>query len=233
MRAFITGDYHRNFTELKSFCKFLKTTTDDVLIVLGDVGANHFLDDELDPIAKKFLSKQPITYILLRGNHDARPSAVKNMKQVYNETFDCVFWHEEEYPNLWYIEYGEFKLGNKKCLAISGAYSVDKYYRLRNDLIWFEDEQPTEEEKTAILRLATGKEYDYVFTHTCPVDYEPIHLFLSVVDQEKVEKDTEVFLQKVYDSITFDKWYCGHYHSDETLRGGIELLYNEYKELEI
>lgn len=33
-------------------------------------------------------------------------------------------------------------------LVIGGAYSVDKYYRLENDLLWFADEQPSAEIKT-------------------------------------------------------------------------------------
>ena len=32
----------------------------------------------------------------------------------------------------------------KKVMPIGGAYSIDKYYRIRNGLPWFETEQPDE-----------------------------------------------------------------------------------------
>ena len=40
-----------------------------------------------------------------------------------------------------------------KALVIPGAYSVDKYYRIKNNWSWFENEQLNEQERENCLRL--------------------------------------------------------------------------------
>ncbi len=54
-------------------------------------------------------------------------------------------------------------------LVIGGAYSVDKYYRLENDLLWFADEQPSAEIKTYVEDQITKNRIDIVLSHTCPI----------------------------------------------------------------
>lgn len=49
---YITGDKHGKFTSVKNFCTTFNTTINDILIILGDVGLNYFLD-ERDSIQKK------------------------------------------------------------------------------------------------------------------------------------------------------------------------------------
>ena len=52
---------------------------------------------------------------------------------------------EEQYPNILFAKDGEiYNFHGKKVMPIGGAYSVDKYYRIRNGLSWFESEQPDE-----------------------------------------------------------------------------------------
>ena len=43
-----------------------------------------------------------------------------------------------------------FIMDGTKHLVIGGAYSVDKYYRLENNLLWFADEQPSAEIKAYV-----------------------------------------------------------------------------------
>ena len=42
---YITGDLHRDFTRVFAFARKKQTTKEDILIVLGDVGINYYLDD--------------------------------------------------------------------------------------------------------------------------------------------------------------------------------------------
>lgn len=44
---YITGDTHGNFEHIESFCKRMDTSTDDILIILGDAGIN-FYGEEYD-----------------------------------------------------------------------------------------------------------------------------------------------------------------------------------------
>lgn len=69
MKYYITGDCHRHFRKVEFFCRHHGTTREDVLILLGDVGINFFLDDS-DKKLKEELSKLPITLFCVHGNHD-------------------------------------------------------------------------------------------------------------------------------------------------------------------
>lgn len=230
-KIMVKGDYHAQFQGLKEFLKENNTTTDDLLICLGDVGINYNLDFH-DDERKKFLSKLPVTFLMLRGNHEARPENVLTMKKVYDERFRCEVYTESQYPNIFYINCGEFYLNDMRCLAISGAYSVDKPYRLMMGWNWFPDEQPTEDEKVSVRRIVDkNPTFNYVFTHTAPLSKEPTQFFLPNIDQSKVDKSTEIFLEEIYQKIDKDNlklWYLGHYHHDTWLGGGVRMLYQEY-----
>ena len=227
----VKGDYHAQFQGLKEFLQDNQTTRDDLLICLGDVGVNYNLDFH-DEERKKFLSKLPITFLMLRGNHETRPENVLAMQKIYDERFQCEVYTEPQYPNIYYINCGEFYLNDMRCLAISGAYSVDKPYRLMMGWNWFPDEQPTEDEKDMVRETVNENPvFDYVFSHTAPLSKEPTHLFLSNINQSKVDKSTENFLEEIYQTIdrgALKLWYIGHYHADEWLGGGVRMLYHDY-----
>ena len=44
MHFYITGDTHRSFDRIEDFCYEYETTTEDVMIILGDAGINYWLD---------------------------------------------------------------------------------------------------------------------------------------------------------------------------------------------
>ena len=75
-----------------------------------------------------------------------------------------------------------------------------------------------------------GWEVDIVLSHTCPVNVEPRHLFLSMIDQSTVDKSMENYLQYIADNLKFKKWYFGHFHANRVLCNA-EILYEEIKEL--
>lgn len=87
-------------------------------------------------------------------------------------------------------------------------------------------------------RLATlvcrNNSFDYILSHTAPLNYEPRYLFLSIIDQSTVDKSMENYLQWIYDNIDKEYltlWGCGHYHSDTWLSEKIRLFYNDIVEL--
>lgn len=50
-------------------------------------------------------------------------------------------YYEPEYPNILFAKDGEiYDFDGKKAIAIGGAYSCDKEYRLLTGLPWFQDE---------------------------------------------------------------------------------------------
>lgn len=229
---YITGDCHGQFMHILEFCKEHNTTTNDVLIILGDVGLNYYGENSTrDIVAKKFVSRLPITLFCIRGNHEFRPTALQD---AYISTyFHGRVIRENKYPNIIYALDGvEYLMNDKRCLVIGGAYSVDKYYRLEHGWNWFANEQLDTTEKRSIIQKLNhshNKQFDYVLTHTCPERYIPREWFLPMVDQSTVDNSMETFLDDVSNIIDYKKWYCGHYHGEKTI-DNVEFLYNSIKE---
>ena len=78
--------------------------------------------------------------------------------------------------------------------------------------------------------------FEYIFTHTAPISFEPTWLFLPWINQSEVDKSMEIFLQDIYEEIkdkkSFKKWFFGHYHADCKISEKVSILYNDFIELE-
>lgn len=196
------------------------------LIILGDAGLNYYLSKH-DWKNKYRVSKHGFTLYCLRGNHEARAASVKDMQKVWDENVHGYVWMEEQFPLIRYFEdtFGEYEIDGFKVLTIGGAYSVDKWYRLQMGWHWFADEQLTAEEMAACEKVVVGKEYDFVFTHTCPINWEPNDLFIAGIDQSKVDKTTEVWLGALKDKFKWTNWLFGHYHADRIEKPHVEQFY--------
>lgn len=220
---YITGDTHAHFERVVDFCEKMKTTKDDILIILGDAGINYYKGKK-DNLLKKYLSELPITLFCIHGNHEMRPNKIETYKLV--DFKGGKVWIEEEYPNLLFAKDGEiFNFENQgvtyKTIVIGGAYSVDKYYRLMRGWSWFPDEQPNKEIKDFVEKQLEDRnwEIDIVLSHTCPKYYEPTEWFLNGLDQNTVDKSTEIWLDSIFERLNFKKWYCGHYHGSKKIDG--------------
>jgi 3-oxoacid CoA-transferase subunit A len=226
---FITGDTHGDFDRIIDFCSRLETTLEDIIIVLGDCAINYY-GGKKDKRLKSELSKLHVTIFNIHGNHEQRPQNIPTYKETY--------WHggtvyiEQDYPNLLFAKDGEiYDLGNKKCIVIGGAYSVDKYYRLKNHWGWWPDEQPSDLIKASVERQLDRChwEMDVVLTHTCPLKYEPRETFIQGIDQSTVDNSTEVWLDHIEENLHYSKWYCGHYHTSKSI-DRMQFMFEDIKE---
>ena len=227
--VYITGDTHRDFRRLVFFEYSYNTTKDDILIILGDAGINYYGKEDIK--IKKLLSDFSITLFCVHGNHEQRPETISSYKE--KEFNGGTVYYEEEFPNLLFAKDGEtYNFDGKKVLVIGGAYSVDKEIRILNDLGWWEDEQPSLETKEKVLKMFDeGIEVDVVLSHTCPYKYLPYEVFLEGVDQSKVDKSTEEFLDIVEEKLNYKKWYCGHYHTEKVV-DKLEFMFESIKEFD-
>ena len=147
---YYTGDIHGSAKGIIAFAQHYELTESDIIVILGDVGANYY-GNRRDWYCKDALAKIKPTVFCIHGNHERRPDTLAGYKQ--KEWNGGLVWYEDEYPNLLFARDGDiFTMEGTRHLVIGGAYSVDKYYRLENDLLWFADEQPSAEIKTFALR---------------------------------------------------------------------------------
>ena len=220
---YITGDTHRKFKRIKEF-PFEKG---DMLIILGDAGINFTLDMH-DVILKEKLKKLNVTLFCIRGNHEERPENIDTYQEI--ELFGGKVFIEPNYPNLIFAKDGEiYNIGDYKVLVIGGAYSVDKYYRELYGFRWFKDEQLSQEEMINIYNKIKSNNFDIVLTHTCPFKYIPTEEFIPDLDQSTVDNTMEYFFDQVEESITYDKWYCGHFHTDKR-KEKIRFMFHDIEE---
>ena len=218
----IENFYRRNNSHVKKFSQ-----NKDVLILLGDFGGNYYLDKR-DNKFKEKLKNYGLTYFIIRGNHEERASvcALNNPDLWHAETFfDNIVYVENKFPYIKYAldEPALYKINDYKTLVIPGAYSIDKYYRLKKGWNWFSDEQLSPEEMDTGRRLVEeNNTVDLVLSHTCPISYEPKDLFLPSIDQSMVDKTMEMYLGEIEYKLKYTLWLWGHFHS-------YRIYYSNYK----
>lgn len=220
MSVYVMGDIHGSVEPIKAFLKRLphKPTKDDVLILLGDVGFNYFLDGR-DDMVKTEANSLGIKLFCIRGNHEERVENVAAMPHLrfrMDTIFDALAYVEEDYPNIYYaIDFPcIYTILGKSTLVLPGAYSADKFIRLASGKKWFPQEQMDEED----MRLAEeivkirGDEIELIMSHTCPISYEPSDLFWSGIDQSMVDKTMERFFDSLERKLNYKLWTFGHFH---------------------
>ena len=231
MAAYITGDIHRSTARLAMFCEEHMLTTEDIIVLLGDVGSNYYLDQRDIPV-KEALCQLGVQLLCIHGNHEERPEVIESYHEVQ--------WHggtvyvEDAFPNLLFAKDGEvYDLAGHNCIAIGGAYSPDKEIRLLRGWKWFPDEQPSDAIKARVEKKLEHLSWkvDAVLTHTCPESYIPVEALLSGIDQSTVDSGTEEWLGKLEKKLDYHTWYCGHFHCDASI-GKVHFLYNDWKKLE-
>lgn len=223
---YITGDIHGSINRILETVGAYHTTRNDLLIILGDIGFNYYLDKR-DANIKQQVAELPITLLCIHGNHEERPENIKTYQQL--EFCGDTAYYEPKYSNIIFAKDGSiYNLNGSKCLVLGGAYSVDKLYRLARGRQWFASEQITDIRKAEIEQVLAEHDWcvDYVFTHTCPYKVRPVHLFLRSIDQTKVDSTMEVWLQKIADKLKFKHWYFGHYHGNWNI-GKYTMFYTD------
>jgi len=72
-----------------------------------------------------------------------------------------------------------------------------------------------------------GWQVDIVLSHTCPLRYEPREAFLDGIDQAKVDKSTELWLDEIEARLQYRRWYCGHHHTTKRI-DRLQFMYKDY-----
>ena len=225
--VYLTGDPHGRFDRVEAFCRRQEVEKGNTFIILGDVGLNYF-GDYRDEEKKAQLATLPCTFFCLHGNHEQRPSTLIGYQVC--EYHGGKVWVEPQYPNIVFAIDGEiYDFCGHSCLVIGGAYSVDKWYRLARGFHWWPDEQPSPEVRNKVESVLDQRcwQVDIVLTHTCPLKYEPREVFLQGLDQSTVDKSTEIWLDEIESKLQYERWYCGHYHTEKQI-DKIRFMFEDY-----
>lgn len=237
----VRGDCHGNFTWIDNINNYKPNET--AIIILGDVGLNFYLNKYDDKI-KKWVNGRGYCIYCLHGNHEARPTDIRDIEYRFDEEVDNYIWIEPQYGNIRYLVDGYvYQFGYYKCLCIGGAYSVDKWYRLARGGFseetniskktgWFSNEQLTHDEMSSIQQDIYKIKVDFVFTHTCPLSFQPTDLFLGFIDQSKVDNSMEYWMEQIKDTFEWKVWCFGHYHRDRLERPHVEQYFNDIENLD-
>ena len=237
MNYYLVGDCHGNFSRFYDFTKNINSK-DCCFICLGDFGANYYLN-KTDYKNKEKLNSLGSQFYIVRGNHEQRPSLIPTIQWAYNEEVKGIIGTEPEFPNIHYFkdDVSEYTINGYKCLIIPGAFSVDGEYRRQRALSngwcgWFPDEQLSPQEMIDGVWLCSGKTYDFVLSHTCPLSWMPYDLFLPMIDQSKVDYSMENYLDGIRKIIDFKLWCFAHYHCDRLERPNAQMFFQEVESMD-
>ena len=150
----------------------------------------------------------PITLLCIHGNHERRPTAGLGYERA--RRFGGEVMVQPEFPNQLFALDGEvYELDGQSCIAIGGAYSIDKEYRLMRGGGW---------------------QADIVLSHTTPLSLEPREAFLPFIDQRTVDTSTEEWLDSIERRLDYKRWYAGRFHTVKET-GKLRLMYQDYAKL--
>jgi predicted MPP superfamily phosphohydrolase len=229
--VYVTGDMHGDIERLydKSIRKLKKN---DVLIVCGDFGY-IFYGGEKDAKKLEDLSKKPYTILFCDGNHENF-----DRLESYPVVDYCGGKAHKIAENVYHLIRGEiFEIEGKKVLAFGGAFSTDRSSRAEGYTYWRRELANDDDKLNAIKNLEKANmQCDIVITHTAPTYiigciYQDPELReqtgLTRPDPAPEEKWHDEFLNWIFESVKFDKWYFGHWHIDAALTENVTAVFEK------
>ena len=224
MSFIIAGDTHCTL-DIAKLVNFFEDhegeyTSDDYLIILGDVGVCGFVASE-EARARSIIRDFPVTTLFVDGNHE-------NFEQLNSYAVDI--WNGGKVhfveSNMIHLMRGQvFDIDGTKFFTFGGAYSIDKYYRSEG-LDWFPEEIPSREEYEEGWENLEKADFqvDYILTHTGPREVVAAMGYGELSDGEV---ELRQYLQRVADNTDFEAWYFGHFHEDTEVEDTFFCLYDE------
>lgn len=132
MKILAIGDTHGNTSAICNIAiPQARKNNCDTIVQCGDFGYWEHQQEGVRFLNKvsKALVRENMTMLWLDGNHENHPLLWEKYTPAGEYGFCMVR------PNLYYMPRGTvFKLGHVTCLALGGAFSIDKEWRLQHEL---------------------------------------------------------------------------------------------------
>ena len=252
---YVTGDTHADFRRFstREFTEQKELTKGDFVIICGDFGG-VWCDSHEERYWLDWLNDKPFTTLFVDGNHE-------NFDRLNSGEFEQVDFHGGQAhkirDSIFHLMRGHvFDLEDKSFFAFGGASSHDiddgildeshfadhreflktlnswrlagKMFRVKG-ASWWPEELPSEEEMTRGKSNLIGRNYhvDFVIAHCLPQE------IASAVSMGFYKPDllTIYFNTLLYEGLSFDRWFCGHYHLDRSVFGKYEILYTDIRRI--
>ena len=239
MSVYVCGDIHSSIDIMKleysRWPESMKLSDEDYLVILGDFGL--VWNEKMNKHEKywlEWLCDKPYNVCFIDGNHE-------NFTRLYSDEFEIINndiigndarkIYESNGKVIRHLIRGLCYNFNTKYnfLVFGGGQSVDKERRKEN-ISWWKEEVPDIKDITRLNN--TLREYnfnfDFVLTHSIPYDIlikytGEMNNYTKKINEFNI---VEKFLNSLYKMITFEKWYCGHYHVDWFYDDKFFICYN-------
>lgn len=235
-KIYICADTHglMDIKKIKNLIATKQPDYSDYIIICGDVGIGW--NDEITKELIEFYESLGTNILFIDGNHE-------NFIKLRNYTFEN--WNGGvSYKISEHIRFLErsqiFNICGKNFLTLGGGNSHDIEHRVEG-VDWFKEENILKADvDMAIERVRMRNlKIDYILTHTpnqifadllydrftqCGEDFPPF------LQNKYINNESGKRLNIVANKIKFKKWFCGHWHIDESI-GKYVMLYENIVEI--
>ena len=214
---YITGDMHGVSERFKDR-KLKKLKKSDTLIVCGDFGF-VWNGSKKEKRVLKWIGKRRYNVLFVPGSHE-NYALLKDLeeKEFAGSKARSVS------GKLWCLTRGNiYTIEGKTVFAFGGGECEDRDMREEN-VTWFPQELPAPEELAygeQNLKDA-GNQVDYIITHEAPFSVKE---FLAMDDNR--QNPMLAFFERIGKTVSFKKWYFGHYHIDRKVTSSHIAVYKE------
>lgn len=229
MAVFATGDIHGDITRLiiskpNIGGYILNQEEENVLFIAGDFGV--IFSNVPTPMEKRILNtlaNLPYIIMIVDGNHENHPRLYELPEAtIFNGKVGVI-----REGKVFCCRRGEiYTIQGKKFFTFGGATSIDRSLRIP-EVSWWKEEVPSPAEMDHGLQMLEDHQYnvDYIIAHTAPEDIAKklIERFRSFYNDPD---PTRKYLEHVCKSVTFEKFYCGHWHVNDII-DRYNFLYEE------
>ena len=237
---YITGDTHGSFKRFSN--RKFHGQEGDYVLICGDFGG-VWEDSDEQRHNLNWLSEKKYTILFADGNHE-------NYDML--KEFPVEEWHGGKVsfirPNVIHLKRGQvYDIEGKSFFVFGGARSHDIWdgilnpndplfdikrrrldrlgamYRI-DHVSWWKEEMPSAEEMDEGRRnlLAHQNNVDYIITHCCATSTQALLNF----GQYEADSATD-YLEEIHSTITWRKWFFGHYHHDSKITDTETVIYRD------